>query len=135
MKLYMVISLVGNLFREEMFSVMTELLGKVVGWTVKTMFGIVVGFHLIQGLVLPQADAMKNAAVMRAVEAVPGVGAGAGVVSDLLLGSAVLIKNTAGAAAVAVLLFLAAVPMVKLTVLMVLYYLAAAVMQPCATNG
>ena len=119
----MVISLVGNLFREEMFSVMTELLGKVVGWTVKTMFGI-------QGLVLPQADAMKNAAVMRAVEAVPGVGAGAGVVSDLLLGSAVLIKNTAGAAAVAVLLFLAAVPMVKLTVLMVLYYLAAAVMQP-----
>ena len=130
MKLYMVISLVGNLFREEMFSVMTELLGKVVGWTVKTMFGIVVGFHLIQGLVLPQADAMKNAAVMRAVEAVPGVGAGAGVVSDLLLGSAVLIKNTAGAAAVAVLLFLAAVPMVKLTVLMMLYYLAAAVMQP-----
>ena len=113
MKLYMVISLVGNLFREEMFSVMTELLGKVVGWTV-----------------LPQADAMKNAAVMRAVEAVPGVGAGAGVVSDLLLGSAVLIKNTAGAAAVAVLLFLAAVPMVKLAVLMVLYYLAAAVMQP-----
>ena len=67
---------------------------------------------------------------MRAVEAVPGVGVGAGVVSDLLLGSAVLIKNTAGAAAVAVLLFLAAVPMVKLTVLMVLYYLAAAVMQP-----
>ena len=130
MKLYMVISLVGNLFREEMFSVMTELLGKVVGWTVKTMFGIVVGFHLIQGLVLPQADAMKNAAVMRAVEAVPGVGAGAGVVSDLLLGSAVLIKNTAGAAAVAVLLFMAAVPMVKLAVLMVLYYLAAAVMQP-----
>ena len=130
MKLYMVISLVGNLFREEMFSMMTELLGKVVGWTVKTMFGIVVGFHLIQGLVLPQADAMKNAAVMRAVEAVPGVGAGAGVVSDLLLGSAVLIKNTAGAAAVAVLLFLAAVPMVKLAVLMVLYYLAAAVMQP-----
>ena len=118
MKLYMVISLVGNLFREEMFSVMTELLGNVVG------------FHLIQGLVLPQADAMKNAAVMRAIEAVPGVGAGAGVVSDLLLGSAVLIKNTAGAAAVAVLLFLAAVPMVKLTVLMVLYYLAAAVMQP-----
>ena len=53
----MVLSLVGNLFREEMFSVMTEFLGKVVGWTVKTMFGIVVGFHLIQGLVLPQADA------------------------------------------------------------------------------
>ena len=130
MKLYMVLSLVGNLFREEMFSVMTELLGKIVEWTVKTMFGIVVGFHLIQGLVLPQADAMKNAAVMRTIEAVPGIGAGAGAVSNLLLGSAVLIKNTSGAAAVAVLIFLTAVPMVKLAVLMALYYLAAAVMQP-----
>lgn len=96
MKLYMVLSLVGNLFREEMFSVMTEFLGKVVGWTVKTMFGIVVGFHLIQGLVLPQADAMKNAAVVRTIEAVPGIGAGAGAMSNLLMGSAVLIKNTAG---------------------------------------
>ena len=130
MKLYMVLSLVGNLFREEMFSVMTEFLGKVVGWTVKTMFGIVVGFHLIQGLVLPQADAMKNAAVVRTIEAVPGIGAGAGAMSNLLMGSAVLIKNTAGAAAVAVLIFLASVPMVKLAVLMALYYLAAAVMQP-----
>ena len=130
MKLYMVFSLDGNLFREEMFSVMTELLGKVGEWTVKTMFGIVVGFHLIQGLVLPQADAMKNAAVMRTIEAVPGIGSGAGAVSNLLLGSAVLIKNTSGAAAVAVLIFLAAVPMVKLAVLMVLYNLAAAVMQP-----
>ena len=130
MKLYMVLSLVGNLFREEMFSVMTEFLGKVVGWTVKTMFGIVVGFHLIQGLILPQADAMKNAAVVRTIEAVPGIGAGAGAMSNLLMGSAVLIKNTAGAAAVAVLIFLASVPMVKLAVLMALYYLAAAVMQP-----
>ena len=130
MKLYMVLSLVGNLFREEMFSVMTDFLGKIVEWTVKTMFGIVVGFHLIQGLVLPQADAVKNAAFMRTIEAVPGIGAGAGAVSNLLMGSAVLIKNTAGAAAVAVLIFLAAVPMVKLAVLMALYYLAAAAMQP-----
>ena len=91
---------------------------------------VVVGFHLIQGLVLPQADAMKNAAVVRTIEAVPGIGAGAGAMSNLLMGSAVLIKNTAGAAAVAVLIFLASVPMVKLAVLMALYYLAAAVMQP-----
>ncbi len=73
---------------------------------------------------------MKNAAVVRTIEAVPGIGAGAGAMSNLLMGSAVLIKNTAGAAAVAVLIFLASVPMVKLAVLMALYYLAAAVMQP-----
>ena len=46
------------------------------------------------------------------------------------MGSGILIKNTAGAAAVAVLLFLAAVPVLKLLVLMALYYAAAAAMQP-----
>ena len=51
------------------------------------------------------------------------------------MGSAVLIKNTAGAAAVAVLIFLASVPMVKLAVLMALYYLAAAVMQLYVIGG
>lgn len=130
MKLYMVLSLVGNLFREEMLSGMTEFLGKLVGWTMKSMFGIVVGFHLIQGLVLPQADAVKNAAIMRTIGAVPGIGDGAGAVGNLLLGSAVLIKNTAGAAAVVVLAMIAAVPVVKLAVLMVLYELAAGIMQP-----
>ena len=130
MKLYMVISLVGNLFREEMFSVMTELLGKVVGWTVKTMFGIVVGFPSDPGAGTSTGGCHEKRGGHAGGRGSPRVGAGAGVVSDLLLGSAVLIKNTAGAAAVAVLLFLAAVPMVKLTVLMVLYYLAAAVMQP-----
>ena len=99
------------------------------------LFGIVVGFHLTQGLVLPQADAMKNAAVVRTIEAVPGIGAGAGAMSNLLMRSAVLIKNTAGAAAVAVLIFLASVPMVRLAVLMALYYLAAAVMQLYVISG
>ncbi len=51
---------------------MTELLGKVVGWTVKTMFGIVVGFPSDPGAGTSTGGCHENAAVMRAVEAVPG---------------------------------------------------------------
>lgn len=122
--------LAGNLYREDMISRTTELLRQGILWTLKTMFGIIVGFHVIQGLVLSQADALKNASAMRLAQMIPGMGAGAGAISQMVMGSGILIKNTAGAAAVLVLLFMAAVPVIKLLVLMFLYYMAAAVMQP-----
>jgi len=130
MRVYMMLVLAGNLYKEDMISKLTELLRQSILWTVKTMFGVIVGFHVIQGMVLPQADALKNASALRLSQMIPGIGAGAGAVSQIIMGSGILIKNTAGAAAVVILIFLAAVPMIKLFVLMFLYYTAAAVMQP-----
>ena len=130
MRIYMILVLAGNLHKEDMLSKFTELAGVVVLWTCRTMFGAVIGFHVIQGLILPQADALKHTSAMRIVQMVPGIGSGAGAVSQMVLGSGILIKNTAGAASVVILLFLAAIPMIKLAVLMGLYYLAAAAMQP-----
>ncbi len=129
-RIYMLMVLAGNLYKEDMLSKMTELLENVILWGMKTLFGVILGFHVIQGMVLPQADALKNASVMRLAQVIPGLGGGIGAVSQMVMGSGILIKNTAGAAAVVVLLILAAVPMIKLGILIVLYYMAAAVMQP-----
>ena len=129
-RIYMMLVLAGNLVKEDMISKCMELLEHVIVWSLKTMFGIVVGFHVIQGMILPQADALKNASVMRLAQVIPGAGAMAGSLTQMVLGSGVLIKNTAGAAGVLVMLLIAAVPMIKLLVLMCLYYLAGALMQP-----
>lgn len=129
-RVYMMLALAGNLWKEDMISRAVKLLQSVISWTVKTLFGLVVGFHMIQGLVLPQADALKNTAALRLVEMIPGAGEGAGAVSRLVMGSGILIKNTAGAAAVLFLILLAAVPLIKLFLLMVLYYATAAAIQP-----
>lgn len=129
-RVYIMMVFAGNLYREDMISRMTGLLRQFILWTMKTMFGVIVGFHLIQGLILPQADALKNASITRAVELIPGIGAGAGAVSQIVMGSGILIKNTAGAAAVLVLIVLAAVPVIKLLVLMALYHVTAAIIQP-----
>lgn len=130
LRVYMMAALVGNLYKEDMISRLTGLMRQAILWTMRTMFGIIVGFHLIQGLVLPQADALKNASLMRLAQAIPGIGAGAGAVSQIVMGSGILIKNAAGAAAVVILFLLAAVPAGKLAILTALYYIAAAVMQP-----
>ena len=97
MRVYMMLVLAGNLYREDMISRMTGLLKMFIEWTVKALFGVVVGFHVIQGMVLPQADALKNASVMRVAQMIPGLGSGAGAVSQMVMGSGILIKNTAGA--------------------------------------
>lgn len=129
-KMYVLLVLAGHIAREELLTKLTDLLGKVVSWTLKTALGLMMGVHLIQGMVLPYADAVKQGGVRRLVEVIPGIGQGAGAVTQMVLGSGVLIKNTIGAAGVVCIAVMAAVPFLKLAVFMVLYHGTAAVLQP-----
>lgn len=127
---YVLLGMSGNLVREEFLSKMTGILEQVTGWGLKTLPGLVLGFHLIQSLILPYVDSLKQGAVQKAVSMIPGVGQGAAAMTQLLMGSGVLIKNTMGMAAVVILLILIAVPVLKLLILMIMYQCVAAVMEP-----
>lgn len=120
----------GHMMKENIFSRFTDLLTNIIKWSMKTILGLVLGFQLIQGMVLPFADSMKATALIRAASLIPGIGQGAASVSQILLGSGVLIKNAMGAAAVVILIAISILPVVKLFVLMVLCQGAAALMQP-----
>ncbi len=129
-KIYVLLNMAGNLVKEEFLSKLTELLGQTVGWGMKLLPGLVLSFHVIQGMVLPYVDALKQGAVEKAVSMIPGVGQGAAAVTQLLVGSGVLIKNTMGMAAMVVLMTLIAMPVLKMLILMVMYQCVAAVMEP-----
>lgn len=129
-RIYVLLVLAGHVAKEEMLTKLTELLEQGVGWALKTMVGLVLGFHVIQGMIVPYADSAGQAGVRKVIEIIPGLGQGAGAVAQIVLGSGVLIKNSLGAAAVVVLLIMSLVPIAKLAVLMLFYQLAAAVMQP-----
>lgn len=129
-KVYVLLVLAGHIAKEDILSKLTELLKKIIQWTTKTLVGLILGFHLIQGMVLPYVDSMKNTALSRFAQIIPGIGPGADAVSHMIVGSGVLIKNTMGAAAVVILLVTAAIPVLKLTAMMLLYECAAAVLQP-----
>lgn len=129
-RIYILLTLAGHMTKEDILSKLTELLGNLVQWGIKSMIGLVLGFHMIQGLVLPYVDSMKNTTLQRMVSVIPGIGQGAGTISQIVLGSGVLIKNTMGAASVAILLILTLIPILQLIILMVLYQAVAAVMQP-----
>ena len=129
-KIYVLLILGSHAVKEPFLTKLTGLLEQVVDWSLKTLVGLVAGFHLIQALVLPYADGAAQAGARRLLELVPGLGAGAGAVAQMVLGSGVLIKNSIGTAGAIILGLLTLAPAVKLGILMLLYQCVAAVMEP-----
>lgn len=129
-RIYLLLVFANHMAKEEWLSRLTELTEQAAGWGMKTLLGVVLGVHLIQGMVLPYVDSLKNGSVQKLVGMIPGVGQGAAAVTQMILGSGVLIKNTMGMAAVVILVVITAVPVMKLAVLMLLYKCLAALMEP-----
>ena len=129
-KMYALLVLAGKISREDSISRLTELIGQIVRWGLKTMVGLMMGFQLIQAMVLPSLDAAGQTGLIRLIEAVPGVGQGARSVTQVILGSGVLIKNSIGAAGAVVIGAIAVLPLLKLAVLALLYHGAAALLEP-----
>ena len=131
-RIYFLSVMAGSMVREDMLSRMMDLLKTGICWGSRSLIGLVLGFQMIQGMVLPYADSVKNAGMQRLLQAIPGIGDGAGTVAKLMLGSGVLIKNTIGAAAVVILFLLSVLPLARLLILYLLYRGVAAVLQPVA---
>ena len=129
-QIYVILVFVNHLTKEEYLSQMKEMTSKITVWLLKSMLAVVIGFNTIQGILNPAVDSLKTALFCRAVEVIPGIGNIAGSVTDVVLGSSVLIKNGIGVAALVVLVLICLVPLAKLGMLVLILELAAALIQP-----
>lgn len=128
--IYIVVRFLNCLSKEDYLSKMAELLEMAASWTMKTLLACVVGLNIVQGLIAPAIDAVKRSAVTRGAEAIPGVGDAIGGTAEVVLGTAVLIKNGIGMAGAVICLIICLVPLVQVAVMTLLYKLAAAFVQP-----
>lgn len=131
-QIYMVLVMANNISREDYLSKLCGLIKSGSGWILKTMFGLITGLNVIQGMILPMADSAKTGGLAKLVSAIPGIGNGADAVTKIVVGSGTLVKNGVGAAACGVLVFLCLIPVIKLAVITLLYHIAAAAIQPVA---
>lgn len=131
---YLLISLVNQLTREDFLSRMAELLKSILLWTLRTVLGMVVGIEVLQNLVAPAFDSLKRSAVGRTAGAIPGIGNAVNAVTEMILGSAVLIRNCVGALAVIVLVLSAVSPILKLLITSLCYKLLSAAAQPVSDS-
>lgn len=127
---YVILVFVNHLTKEEYLSQLSEAISKGIEWLLKSLLALIAGFHIIQGIISPAVDSFKTTAFSRAASAVPGLGNLAGSVTDVLLGSGILIKNGIGAAGLTAIVLICLVPVVQMGVWILMLELAAAMVQP-----
>ena len=128
--LYVLISLINNLSKEEMLGKMAELLDTAVSWGLKTLLGMVVGLQVVRGLIAPIMDTLKRSALGKAAGALPGVGNAVNMVTELVLTSAVLVRNCLGVVILLAFVAAGAGPVIHYGFLSLLYRFLAAIAQP-----
>lgn len=129
-QIYMALELMNYLTEEELLSKMTDLLKSGIAWTLKFLFTIVIGINVIQNLLTPVIDTFKTGLISKTAGMLPGLGTSINAVTEIMVGSGIIIKNGIGLAAILVLLALCAEPLIKVGVMTFLYKLLAAIIQP-----
>lgn len=127
---YIMVQVMNYMLGEDVLSELGELLKKAVLWSLKTLLGVVVGINVIQGLLTPAMDALKRSTLSKALEAIPGIGNTFGSMTDVVLGTTVLIKNGIGIAGAVLILLVCLAPVIQIVLLTFFYKLAAALVQP-----
>ena len=117
-------------WKEERFSSMAKLFEGGITLAQKVLVTFVLGMNLIQGMVAPAVDQLKKTATIRTIGVIPGLGGAMNVVSEMLLGTGLLIKNCVGATAIVVLILLCAKPLLEISMLALIYRVLAALAEP-----
>ena len=128
--IYIMVRVLGNLTGEDFLSEFADLIRKGVSWILKTLLICVDSVNVVQGLLATAIDAVKRSALTRTAEALPWVGNAVGGVTEVVLGTAVLIKNGIGMAGAVITIAICAVPILQMLIMAFMYKLAAALVQP-----
>ena len=124
---YMLLGILNGLWAEERLTLLLDLLKKAVLVSLKAVLFLITGLSLIQSMIVPVVDSFKNTAIHKVVSVIPGIGGLTGGVTELLLGAAVLVKNSFGVFLLILLLSICLIPVLKIGVLACSVKLSAAI--------
>ncbi len=130
--LFVLFQLVNYLHKEHILSKMAEFFKTILEWTLHTCVAVLVGMQVIQNMISPAVDSLKRDVIGKTATAIPAVGNAIDGVTEVALGTAVLIRNCIGVVGILVLLLLGLPPIIRLGVTTLIYKLLAAVVQPVA---
>lgn len=127
---YVLLAMMGHLGREELFGKGREGLKKLILFSLKTMTGLAAGLQMIQGMISPAIDEFKHTAISKGISSFGSLGSAMGNVTDVMLGSGVLLKNGIGAAGAVLIIGICIVPVMQIGCYGLFYQILAAVSEP-----
>lgn len=128
--IYLFIQLTDQLSGEEMLGKLAELLEKSIKWILHGVLSLFLGMQAVKSLVAPALDQWKRSALGKTASALPGIGNTWNAMTELLLSSAALVRNSFGAVCLVLLLLAGITPLIHYGFLMFAYRFLAAAVQP-----
>lgn len=124
---YVMLALLNGFWTEEKLTLLLDFIEKGIGLALKVAMGAITGLSLVQAVIVPVASGLRISAMRKAVSAIPGIGGVTDGVAELVLGSAVLIKNSMGVLLLVVLFGVCLTPVLKILIITATVKLGAAV--------
>lgn len=125
---YVLLSMINGIWIEEKLKLLVDFIHKVICMALKGALGVVTGISIFQNLITPVVHTAQNTLLHKIVSAIPGVGDLSGGVMQLVLGSAIVIKNSIGVLLLLLLLMLCLSPLLKIFAIAWILRLAAALL-------
>lgn len=97
---------------------------------IQILFFLFFGFHLLETMIAPSFDLAKNSLINRLIGVIPGAGSVVQSMTGTVLGSSLVIKNTIGAVGILFLFLFLFVPLIKLILYVLFYFLLSILSEP-----
>lgn len=115
---YMLLCIMNGIWEEERLTLFLGLVKKSIRTFLKVLLTLAVGSGIFQSMITPVIDTAKMNTVKKTMEAIPGIGDLADGSVQVVLGMSVLLKNTMGILFIILLIFVCAVPLLKVFLFM-----------------
>jgi len=125
---YIMLILMNGVWVEEKLKLLIQLLEKCIQTILKCAVGAVTGISIFQSLLMPAMHSVKNSVLQKVISAIPGIGNAAEGVMELMMGSAVIIRNSIGVMCMVILLGICAAPLLYIFLLSWVLRIAAAIL-------
>lgn len=128
--IYVIIGMINNLSSEDYLSKACELIRTVVTFLLKAMLTFVMGINVIQSMLTPVSQTIRNNAAKNVVGLLAGMAGTGGNVADLLFGTGRIVKSAIGATGLIVISVILIIPIIKIIIFMFSYQVANVIIQP-----
>jgi len=132
--LFLVLEVLNHVSSEKKLEKLAEFIESAVTKIMKASIKIVAGIGIVQAMIAPAKDKISESFILKSFQAIPGVGRLGQGAGEIMLGCAMLIKNSVGMAAIIVLFFIVLTPLVKTLIFSLMYRLLSAALQPVSDN-
>lgn len=114
---FVFISVISGSTEDDRFGELAALMKRGVSLLIKVCITTVTGVGIMKSLIHPVADGVQYTMFQKTIAAIPGIGDVTDSVSKMLLGSALLIKNSIGIISLILMIVLVSAPLTKIFLL------------------